>query len=56
MICLCVIASLFLRLLIKSAVLMPSAKDGEVTVVQVEAEGYNKQKVNISRVILIVLH
>merc|ERR1711925_33402 len=33
------------RLLIKSAILMPSAKKDEVTVVQIESEGYNKQKV-----------
>ena len=33
------------RLLIKSAILMPTAKTDEVTVVQIESEGYNKQKV-----------
>ena len=33
------------RLLIKTAVLMPNAKKDEVTVVQVESEGYNKQTV-----------
>eukprot|EP00092_Neocalanus_flemingeri_P036279 GFUD01039501.1.p1 GENE.GFUD01039501.1~~GFUD01039501.1.p1 ORF type:complete len:220 (+),score=80.93 GFUD01039501.1:76-735(+) len=33
------------RLLIKSAILMPTAKADEVTVVQIESEGYNKQKV-----------
>merc|ERR1712192_204116 len=33
------------RLLIKSAILMPTAKKDEVTVVQIESEGYNKQKV-----------
>ena len=33
------------RLLLKSAVLMPSAKAGEVSVVQVETEGYNNTKV-----------
>ena len=33
------------RLLIKSAILMPSAKKDEVTVVQIESEGYNKEKV-----------
>ena len=33
------------RLLLKSAVLMPSAKAGEVSVVQVETEGYNNSKV-----------
>merc|ERR1712192_313491 len=33
------------RLLIKSAILMPSAKKDDVTVVQIESEGYNKQKV-----------
>merc|ERR1712215_114260 len=29
----------------KSAILMPSAKKDEVTVVQIESDGYNKQKV-----------
>ena len=33
------------RLLVKSAILMPSAKEDEVTVVQIESDGYNKQKV-----------
>ena len=33
------------RLLIKTAVLMPTAKKDEVTVVQIESEGYNKQTV-----------
>merc|ERR1712096_387221 len=33
------------RLLIKSAILMPIAKKNEVTVIQIESEGYNKQKV-----------
>merc|ERR1712055_56691 len=33
------------RLLIKSAVLMPSAKVDEVTIVQIESEGYNKKQV-----------
>jgi len=33
------------RLLIKSCILMPTAKKDEVTVVQIESEGYNKQKV-----------
>merc|ERR1712083_446554 len=33
------------RLLIKAAVLMPSAKVDEVTIVQVESEGYKKDKV-----------
>ncbi|CAN0549325.1 unnamed protein product [Ectocarpus sp. 8 AP-2014] len=33
------------RLLIKSAILMPTAKKDEVTIVQIESEGYNKQKV-----------
>merc|ERR1711915_287174 len=35
------------RLLIKSAVLMPSAKVDEVTIVQIESEGYKKQKVEV---------
>ena len=34
------------RLLIKTAILMPSAKKDEVTVVEIESEGYNKQKVS----------
>ena len=34
------------RLLIKTAILMPSAKKEEVTVVEIESEGYNKQKVS----------
>merc|ERR1712126_544191 len=33
------------RLLLKSAVLMPAAKEGDVTMVQVESEGYNETKV-----------
>jgi len=33
------------RLLIKSAILMPTAKDGEVSIVQVESEGYKEEKV-----------
>merc|ERR1711970_1694798 len=33
------------RLLIKAAVLMPSAKVDEVTIVQIESEGYKKEKV-----------
>eukprot|EP00092_Neocalanus_flemingeri_P020202 GFUD01021876.1.p1 GENE.GFUD01021876.1~~GFUD01021876.1.p1 ORF type:complete len:228 (-),score=64.63 GFUD01021876.1:255-938(-) len=33
------------RLLIKSAILMPSAKKDEVTIVQIESEGYNKKTV-----------
>merc|ERR1711875_42214 len=33
------------RLLIKAAVLMPSAKTDEVTIIQIESEGYNKEKV-----------
>merc|ERR1711913_88692 len=35
------------RLLIKTAVPMPSAKKDEVTVVQIESEGYNKQTVTV---------
>jgi len=35
------------RLLIKSAILMPSAKKDEVTIVQIEGEGYNKSKVTV---------
>ena len=33
------------RLLIKTAILMPEAQDGEVTIVEVETLGYNKTKV-----------
>merc|ERR1719234_2288892 len=33
------------RLLVKMAILMPSAKEEEVSIIQVESEGYNKQKV-----------
>merc|ERR1719209_1820419 len=33
------------RLLIKAAVLMPSAEKDEVTIVQIESEGYKKEKV-----------
>ena len=33
------------RLLIKTAILMPEAQDGEVTIVEVESLGYNKAKV-----------
>merc|ERR1712098_906656 len=35
------------RLLIKTAVLMPEAKKDEVTVVQIESEGYNKKQVTM---------
>ena len=31
------------RLLLKTAILMPSAKDGQVNIVQIESEGYNKK-------------
>jgi len=33
------------RLLVKSAILMPSAKKDEINIVQIEGEGYNKEKV-----------
>ena len=33
------------RLLIKTAILMPSAEKDEVTIVEVESEGYNKKQV-----------
>ena len=33
------------RLLIKSAILLPTAKQDEVNIVQIESEGYNKEKV-----------
>ena len=35
----------YTRLLIKTAILMPEAQDGEVTIVEVETLGYNKTKV-----------
>jgi len=35
------------RLLIKNAILMPTAKKDEVTIVQIEGEGYNKSKVMV---------
>merc|ERR1712179_349356 len=33
------------RLLVKMAILMPTAKKDEVSIIQVESEGYNKKKV-----------
>ena len=44
------------RLLIKTAVLMPTAKKDEVTVVQIESEGYNKQQVNSVLSLLVSVH
>ena len=35
------------RLLIKSAILLPTAKQDEVNIVQIESEGYNKEKVKV---------
>merc|ERR1711872_176417 len=35
------------KLLIKSALLMPTAKKDEVNIVQIESEGYNKEKVKV---------
>merc|ERR1711971_492197 len=35
------------RLLIKSAILMPTAKKDEVTVIEIESEGYKNQKINV---------
>jgi len=35
------------RLLVKTAILMPSAKKDEVTIVQIQGEGYNKAKVEV---------
>jgi len=35
------------KLLIKSAILMPTAKKDEVNIVQIESEGYNKEKVKV---------
>ena len=40
-----VITASDLRLLIKSAILMPSAKKDDINIVQIESEGYNKEKV-----------
>lgn len=37
--------TIYARLLIKTAILMPEAQDGEVTIVEVETLGYNKAKV-----------
>ena len=34
------------RLLVKTAILMPSAKKDEVNIVEVECEGYNKKRVS----------
>ena len=33
------------KLLIKSAILLPTVKQDEVNIVQIESEGYNKEKV-----------
>ena len=35
------------RLLVKTAILMPSAKKDEVNIVEVECEGYNKKRVKL---------
>merc|ERR1712179_739708 len=35
------------RLLVKMAILMPTAKKDEVSIIQVESEGFNKQKVMV---------
>merc|ERR1712098_211666 len=35
------------KLLIKSAILMPSAKKDDINIVQIETEGYNKEKVKV---------
>jgi len=35
------------KLLIKSAILLPTAKQDEVNIVQIESEGYNKEKVKV---------
>ena len=43
------------RLLIKSAILMPSAKKDDVNIVQIESEGYNKEKVLFSLMYQIIL-
>ena len=43
------------RLLLKSAILMPSAKKDDVNIVQIESEGYNKEKVLFSLMYQIIL-
>ena len=42
------------RLLIKTAILMPEAKDGEVTIVVVESMGFNKTKVDWMMTIILI--
>ena len=42
------------RLLIKTAILMPEAKDGEVTIVEVESMGFNKTKVDWMMTIILI--
>ena len=43
------------RLLIKTAILMPEAKEGEVTIVEVESMGFNKTKVDWMMTIILIL-
>ena len=43
------------RLLIKTAILMPEAKEGEVTIVEVETVGFNKSKVDEMMVLCFVV-
>ena len=40
------------RLLIKSAILMPTAKKDDINIVEIESEGYNQEKVRSSVKIL----
>ena len=42
------------RLLIKTVILMPEAKDGEVTIVEVESMGFNKTKVDWMMTIILI--
>ena len=39
-------------MLIKTAILMPEAKEGEVTIVEVETVGFNKTKVDRMMIML----
>ena len=41
-------SNLLLRLLIKTAILMPAAKKDDVNIVQIESEGFNQEKVGPS--------
>ena len=41
-------SNLLLRLLIKTAILMPAAKKDDINIVQIESEGFNQEKVGSS--------